>query len=169
MFPDPEHNLHQLEASHPIWSIDEKVDLKSLDPDGRWLWGINFACKTSVVYCPGNLSCFWELMGPDGKAGEDAALQAEIDTCRAIGNNVLAYATNKNLKPKDAIPVDIAQRSREKTLQRGHFAIAKIQHAGGCNVAPRAMVNLMEAVTHSLGMHTANETPLNFIKRPGAL
>ncbi|MEE2780912.1 MAG: DUF4159 domain-containing protein [Planctomycetota bacterium] len=166
MFPDAEHNLHQLEATHPIWSIDEKVDLQSLDPDGRWLWGINFACKTSVVYCPGNLSCFWELMGPDGQTSGDVALQAEIDTCRAIGNNVLAYATNKNLKPKDAIPVDIEQRSREETLQRGHFAIAKIQHAGGCNVAPRAMVNLMEAVTHSLGMHTANETPLISLSDP---
>jgi len=79
---------------------------------------------------------------------------------------VLAYATNKNLKPKDAIPADSENRSREELQQRGHFAIAKLQHAGGCDVAPRAMTNLMEAVAYSLDIHTASETPLISLNDP---
>jgi len=90
IFPEPEYGLHRLEASHPIWSIDEQVDRSHLDQDGRWLWGINFACKTSVVYCPGNLSCYWELAGPTGTgeavAEQGEAVQSEIDTCRALGS-----------------------------------------------------------------------------------
>ena len=153
MFPESDYNLERLAAEHPIWSIDEKVDPKYLAQDGRWLWGINFACKTSVVYCPGNLSCFWELGGlaGTGKSGSEkinTVMQGEIDTCRALGVNVLAYATNKNLKPKDAIPVETPDRNREDPQQRGHFAVAKLQHAGGCDVAPRAMTNLMEAVNY---------------------
>ncbi|MEC7501942.1 MAG: DUF4159 domain-containing protein [Planctomycetota bacterium] len=172
MFPESDYNLERLTAEHPIWSIDEKVDPKYLAQDGRWLWGINFACKTSVVYCPGNLSCFWELGGltGTGKSGSEkinTVMQGEIDTCRALGVNVLAYATNKNLKPKDAIPVETPDRNREDPQQRGHFAVAKLQHAGGCDVAPRAMTNLMEAVNYSLGMQTSNESPLISLNDPG--
>ncbi|MBC21259.1 MAG: hypothetical protein CMJ74_13500 [Planctomycetaceae bacterium] len=165
MFPESDYQLERLTAEHPIWSIDEKVDPQYLDQNGRWLWGINFACKTSVIYCPGNLSCFWELGGLSGTGipglGKSAtAAQGEIDTCRALGVNVLAYATNKNLKPKDAIATDTLDRKRDDTQQRGHFAVAKLQHAGGCDVAPRAVTNLMEAINYSLGMQTSNETPL---------
>ena len=171
MFPESEYGLQRLTADHPIWSIDEKVDPTYLDQDGRWLWGINFACKTSVIYCPGNLSCYWELgglmgTGTPGTRKPTEAIQNEINTCRAVGVNVLAYATNRNLKPKDAIATDTSDRTREEVQQRGHFAVAKLQHAGGCDVAPRAMGNLMQAVNYSLGIQTSSETPLISLTDP---
>ena len=162
IFSEAEYQLRPLDPQHPIWSIDEKVDPDQLDPDGRWLWGINFACKTSVVYCPGNLSCYWELAGVSGGAQHEESVQREIDTCRAIGINVLAYATNRKLKTKDAIPRNLATLQRERALDRGHFAIAKLQHAGGCDAAPRAMTHLMEAVAHSLDIHTADKNAPDF-------
>jgi hypothetical protein len=79
---------------------------------------------------------------------------------------VLAYATNKNLKPKDAIAANSSSRTREDAQQRGHFAVAKLQHAGGCDVAPRALSNLMEAINHSLGIHTSSDTPLIALNDP---
>ena len=171
MFPESDYGLQRLGADHPIWSIDERVDPAYLDQDGRWLWGINFACKTSVIYCPGNLSCYWELAGPTGTGNlgtgkVNEAEKNEIDTCRALGVNILAYATNKNLKPKDAIAADSSSRTREDAQERGHFAVAKLQHAGGCDVAPRALSNLMEAINHSLGIHTSSATPLISLNDP---
>ncbi len=72
----------------------------------------------------------------------------------------------KNLKPKDAIATDTSNRTRDEVQQRGHFAVAKLQHAGGCDVAPRAMKNLMEAINYSLGIHTSSETPLISLNDP---
>ncbi len=171
IFPESDYGLQRLTADHPVWSIDEKVDPTYLDQDGRWLWGINFACKTSVIYCPGNLSCYWELggltgPGMSGKEKTSDTISNEIKTCRALGVNILAYATNKNLKPKDAITTDTDNRTRDEVQQRGHFAVAKLQHAGGCDVAPRAMKNLMEAINYSLGIHTSSETPLISLNDP---
>ena len=167
IFPEPEYPLQPLDPQHPIWSIDEKVDPDHVDPEGRWLWGINFACKTSVVYCPGNLSCYWELATPGEKSAPSDSVQREIDTCRSIGINVLAYATNRKLKPKDAIPSTLARLEAEDNETRGHFAIAKLQHAGGCDAAPRAMTHLMESLAHTLDMHTATEIPLISLQDPG--
>jgi hypothetical protein len=163
IFPEKGYELKKLGAQHPIWSIDERVDpalLDSTSESGRWLWGIDFACKTSVVYCPANLSCHWALDSVRDADTYSKEVQAKIATCRAIGVNVLAYATNRNLKPKDAIPTTLAGARAQGTGQRGHFAIAKLRHAGGCDAAPRAMVNLMDAVATELDIHTATNPKL---------
>ncbi|MFP6669178.1 MAG: DUF4159 domain-containing protein [Pirellulales bacterium] len=158
VFPEKGYELKKLDAQHPIWSIDERVDpalLDSRSDNGRWLWGVDFACKTSVVYCPANLSCYWALDSLRAANTYPQEVRAQIKTCRAIGVNVLAYATNRKLKPKDAIPTTLAGARAQGTGQRGHFAIAKLRHAGGCDAAPRAMVNLMDAVATALDIHTA--------------
>ncbi|MEE3218627.1 MAG: DUF4159 domain-containing protein, partial [Planctomycetota bacterium] len=100
-------------------------------------------------------SCYWALDSLRAANTYPQKVQAQIKTCRAIGVNVLAYATNRKLKPKDAIPTTLAGARAQGTGQRGHFAIAKLRHAGGCDAAPRAMVNLMDAVATALDIHTA--------------
>ena len=68
VFPEPEYKLRLLEAEHPIWYAEEKIDASQLRP----LWGIEFGCRTSVVYVPPDppqnprpaLSCLWELSRP---------------------------------------------------------------------------------------------------------
>ncbi len=52
-----ESPLRPLPPRHPAWYAEEKVDPKFLHEDGRWLWGIDACCRTSVIYCPDNLSC----------------------------------------------------------------------------------------------------------------
>ncbi len=159
VFPEPGYELKPLDPQHPIWSIEERIDPVYVDPDGRWLWGIDFACKTSVVYCPGNLGCYWALDTPRDAKAYSKEIRDEIDACRAIGVNVLAYATNRKLKPKDAIPRKLAASETQESTRRGHFAIAKLRHAGGCDAAPRAMANLMDAVSYALDIRTI-ERPL---------
>ena len=54
---------------------------------------------------PGNprpsLSCLWELSRPGRGQKYAAAVQAQIDAALSLGINVLAYATNRELKTKE--------------------------------------------------------------------
>ena len=64
IFP-PEYKLKLLPPDHPVWRAEEIVP-----PDKqRTLLGIDYGCRTSVIYCPppgpndppNGLSCYWEL------------------------------------------------------------------------------------------------------------
>ena len=62
---EPEYRLHLLRPEHPIWHAEENVARRQQRP----LLGIEFGCRTSVVYAPPDppldprpsLSCLWEL------------------------------------------------------------------------------------------------------------
>jgi len=67
VFPEPEYKLRLLEPEHPIWYAEEKIDPRQLRP----VWGVEFGCRTSVVYLPPDppadprpsLSCLWSCRG----------------------------------------------------------------------------------------------------------
>lgn len=160
VFPEPQLRLEPLEPEHPIWSIEEIPDPKFVNPDGRWLEGINVGCRTSVVYSPGNISCFWELGGSLRATKFAAEVRDEIEACRAVGINVLAYATNRELRDKDSVPRPLVESEEKHPTARGHFAVAKLRHAGGCDAAPRALANLMRSVEGELEIRTVQQPKL---------
>jgi hypothetical protein len=92
MFPEPEHKLHLLPPEHPIWSAEERIDPKYVRP----LWGIEVGCRTSVIYCPENLSCYWELARPFRTKKYGGEVEGAIEAARRLGVNVLAYATTRD-------------------------------------------------------------------------
>ena len=75
VFPEPEYKLQLLEPEHPIWQAEERVPPDQMRP----LWGVEFGCRTSVIYVPPDppgdprpsLSCLWELSRP-GRAKNTA-------------------------------------------------------------------------------------------------
>ena len=69
------------------------------DPE-FWLWGLDACCRTSVVYCPRSLSCYWELAHPYREAEYPKEVKEQIEQVARIGSNVLAYATSRELKEK---------------------------------------------------------------------
>ncbi len=160
-FPEPEYQLRLLPPEHPIWRTEESVDPKYMRP----IYGIDFGCRTSVVYCPPaksgtlrpSLSCLWELSGTgrDMKYAKPVAdhVQAGLST----GVNVLAYATNRELKAKDEVPARLQQKGADDPSDRDRIRIVNLRHPGGCEVAPRALVNLMEAAAVQLEIRTAAE------------
>lgn len=153
VFPEPEYRLRLLEPEHPIWRAEERVDPDHLRP----LWGIEFGCRTSVVYAPPHppsLSCLWDLSHGVSHGGRreqfPKPVQARIAAARAIGINVLAYATNRELKHKDEIPRSLATSRHDGPAGRGRLAIAALRHPGGCNAAPRALINLLDTAATEL-------------------
>ena len=161
VFPEPEYRLKLLPPAHPIWRTEELVAPDQIRP----LWGIDFGCRTSVVYCPPDtsaaprpsLSCLWELSRGGRGQKPSPEVQAQIDAGLSTGINVLAYATNRQLKHKDEIPSQSTKRINGESFRRGTLFIANLRHPGGCSAAPRALVNLMEAVADEIKIPTGIE------------
>ena len=158
IFPEPEYRLHLLDPNHPIWHAEQRIAPDQLRP----LWGIEFGCRTSVVYAPldppgspqPSLSCLWELarMGRD----QDLApsVQRQVDAAVGLGVNILAYATNRELRGKEESFRIATETQQEDPFQRGRLSVAQLRHPGGCNAAPRALTNLMETAGQELRLRT---------------
>jgi Domain of unknown function (DUF4159) len=134
----PESALRLLPPDHPVWFAEEKVNPKYVKP----LYGLDTCCRTAVVYCPENLSCFWELKKP--RRGKELPVEVieQVAAAAAMGANVVAYATNRELKEKlDRPKIAFAAISGDKPRQ-GALLIPKLAHGGGSDDAPNALRNL---------------------------
>ncbi len=161
VFPEPEYRFHLLPPEHPIWRAEEAVDPEYLRP----LLGIEFGCRTSVVYSPADtsarerpsLSCLWELSrgGRDVRYAEE--VRRQIRAAMSIGINVLAYATNRELKFKELSVPRVADKHTGDNVQRGRLSIALLRHPGGCTAAPRALTNLLESAASELKIRVSTE------------
>lgn len=145
LFPDNE--LQPIPPSHPIWYAEQRVDPRYIKP----LYGINSCCRTSVVYCPRNLGCLWELARGKG-ALYPGKVQEEMEAALALGANVLAYATNRELRDKLDAPATTpdAESEQENQILRGSLSIAKLNHGGGADEAPAALSNLLRILGSQL-------------------
>ena len=133
VFPEPEYGLKLLGPEHPIWHAEQPVPANQVHP----LFGVNSGCRTSVVYCPDDLSCLWELARPGQEARLDAGVREQVQGGLAIGINVLAYATNRVLKYKYEIPEVVNGRKHEDRVERAKLYMAKLKHTGDWDSAPR--------------------------------
>jgi hypothetical protein len=161
VFPEREYRLRLLPPEHSIWRAEETVDPAYLRP----LLGIEFGCRTSVVYCPADtsdrawpsLSCLWELSRRGRGLKYADSVEGHIQAGLSIGINVLAYATNRELKPKEMeAPLSVAHES-QSSAQRGILYIVSLRHPGGCSAAPRALANLLEAAAGELKLRVSVE------------
>ncbi len=159
IFP-PEYKLKLLPAEHPVWHAEEIVPPEQQRP----LWGIDYGCRTSVIYCPppepndppNGLSCYWELSSWRPKKYKPSVM-AQIDAANKIGINVLTYATNRELKSKEQNFELSKSKDAQDEFTRGKLYIAKLRHLGGCDTAPGALPHLMEAANRELQMRVSTE------------
>ena len=96
-------------------------------------------------------------------------MQAQIDAALSLGINVLAYATNRELKTKDDFFRQRDRRGPSDRVERGRLDVANLRHPGGCNAAPRALVNLMDAAGRELKIRTHVRPEPARHHRPGAV
>jgi hypothetical protein len=161
LFKDSE--LRKLPPDHAVWYAQERVDPKHLPPDSEfWLWGLDACCRTSVIYCPRSLSCYWELAHPYRESPFPAELKNQIEAVTRIGGNVVAYATNRELKHKLDRP-QIAISNAGGKSPRGALVVPKLVHGGGHDDAASALNNLLLVMEKQLEMR------VDYEKRPIAL
>ncbi|HZZ71382.1 MAG TPA: DUF4159 domain-containing protein [Pirellulales bacterium] len=149
MFPEPEYGLKLLPPEHPIWHAEERIAPELVRP----LYGIDYGCRTCFVYAPpsrpsdppGNLSCYWELGHLDRERDRKypEKIRAQIDAAFAIGINVLAYATNRDPKFKDELLPTLSDDQKQDKTERGKLYVANVRHAGGSDIAPGALPNVL--------------------------
>jgi hypothetical protein len=129
-----------------------------IDPKpARPLWGIDFGCRTSVIYCPEDLSCFWEQASERGSS--DPALASMIENAMNIGTNVLAYATGRELQSRLVTPEVVREDRQDEHVRRGLLQVAKIRHGGTWNAAPTALHNLLVALKEKVNLNVSTEAP----------
>jgi len=171
VFP-PEYQLKLLPPEHPIWRAEEQVPAELQ----RTLLGIDYGCRTSVVYCPppkpgdppGGLSCLWELSSGRNPRYTPAVM-AQIGAANSIGINVLAYATNRELKGREESFKRKVEKNSDDEFSRDKLYIAKLRHAGGCDSAPAALPHLLEAAARELQMRVSTEQRLIEITDPSLM
>jgi hypothetical protein len=146
VFPEQEYKLRLLPPEHPIWRAEEPVDPQYVRP----LWGVDIGCRTSVVFCPADLSCYWELAKVGRRQPLPDKVAAEVAAVSAIGANVMAYATNRELKYKfESFTTQRSQAAADQ-FERGKLYAARLLHPGGCNAAPAALANLLRVAGEQL-------------------
>lgn len=151
LFPDS--TLRLLPAEHPIWFAEREVDPEHLPP----LFGVDACCRTSIVYCPQDLSCRWELDRGPRKTDYPAAVQQEIEAFMAIGANVLAYATNRQLKDKLDRPRILVADASAQPPARGTLVVPNLLHGGGSEDAANALPNLLRVVEAEVDLRLSTD------------
>ncbi len=161
VFPEQEYQLRRAGPEHPLWRVEELVRPES--PYVSRLWTVEYGCRTCVVFSEIDLSCYWELYGQGRTRGLPKVVAGRLADANAVGVNVLAYATNREPKGKEAAFTGTNQLIELNAAgSRGTIQIAKLQHGGGCNDAPGALVNLLRTAAQGdlqLGVST-NEFPV---------
>jgi hypothetical protein len=138
LFPDS--TLRLLPADHPVWFAEQKVDPEFMKP----LYGIDACCRTSVVYCPQDLSCYWELNRGARQTTYPDAVKKQIEASLRIGSNVVTYATNRELRNKLDRPQFAIDSAKGEVLDRGTLRVPKLLHGGGSDDAPQALPNMLQ-------------------------
>ena len=151
LFPDSK--LEALAADHAIWT----AQYKTIGPSKTWpLLGLQACCRTSVVYCPANLSCYWALNRPGIKtAGANPRLLQKIEYCKQAGTNVIAYATGRQLQDKPLN--DTIDKRATSVLSDRALVLPKLLHNGGSDDAPNAWGKILKELSSAEGLEVKTE------------
>lgn len=155
LFPDSQ--LRPLPADHPIWFAESKV---LPNPEETPLEGLNSCCRTSVVYSPKDLGCYWELSRSRESMSYPAEVQKRIERAVAVGTNVLAYATGRELRDRIDIPQPVGADNNTQSVSRNTLYVAKLRHGGGSDDAPSALSNLLAVAREEVGLPASTERRL---------
>ena len=142
LFPGNEMQL--LDQSHPVYSAQYAL---SVNPN-RPLYGMQSSCRTSVIYCPANLSGIWRVNRPSFLEQSPDNVKKQVSYATQLGANVVSYATGRELKDKLDRPKAVTL-SEDAQGQRV-VLVPKLSHSGGDDDAPNAWQNIMRRARYDL-------------------
>jgi len=150
---DGQTELRRLPATHDVYRSEFVFDAEA-PPE---LWGVEFGCRTAIIYAPFDHACRWEKWTRHPPRSRPLAANTQIDKSIKLGTNVIAYATGRELwdtlnRPK------ILTQGDENQLHRGRLTIARLRHTGGWDTAPNALRRLQSAL-ETVGIDAQASTP----------
>ncbi len=152
MFPQGDASLARLPAEHPVFRSEYL-----LNSDGVELWGVDFGCRTSIIYSPDDIGCLWQKWQRHDAPDRNSDLTQRVIRGTRIGVNVLAYATGR--EPPEKFSESTQGRNKDTNrIDRRLLQIAKLRHSGGWDTAPRALSNLLQALNETVGLTASSRS-----------
>ena len=152
MFPQGDASLQRLLGDHPIYRSEYLLNAEQME-----LWGVDFGCRTSIVYSPDDIGCLWQKWMKHELPDRNQGLSQRIIRGTRIGVNVIAYATGRE-PPEKLDDVIIRRKDAAATIERGLLQIGKLRHSGGWDTAPKAVKNLLAALNETVGVAASTQT-----------
>lgn len=150
LLPSDEYRLEKLPATHDIYRSE--FALTENPPE---LWGVDFGCRTAIVYSPFDLGCRWAKWARFDPPGRAVQVTTQIVRSMRLGTNVIAYATGREVHDKLRRQEALA-KVNENQLDRGHLRIGRLRHSGGWDAAPHALRHL-QAALQTVGLEAASD------------
>ncbi len=140
--------LEPLPPTHPVYTAEADVKPDLIAP-GFQLYGVQACCRTAVFFSPTTLTCRWELSDPTGRGrpsadgtGRVATVADSLETAARLGQNVIAYATGRELKDKLDSRL-VIRSSAASESRRGVIRIGRLAIDAGAEEARRALPNFV--------------------------
>ncbi len=146
LYPNGEARLERLPPSHDIFRAEYPLDGEFIE-----LYGVDFGCRTAIVYAPDDYACLWDKWLPYDPPKRDPRLTPQLQKAMRIGVNVIAYATGREAPNKLETPELLADDTTDQ-IERGLLQIAKLRHEGGWDTAPQALRHLLVALNRKVGL-----------------
>lgn len=138
----PNSPIERLPPEHPVWFAEGRV-LPARLGEKYWLYGVQACCRTAVFYSPQSLACRWEVSDPTGQREiASAAVRAETAAALQLGQNIIAYATGRELKEKletKSILLDEIDSGQPRNV----LQVPRLDLQAGSEDARRALPNLL--------------------------
>jgi hypothetical protein len=151
---DGQHELRKLPPTHDVYRSEHVFSPDDSPPE---LWGVDFGCRTAIIYAPYDHACRWNKWMKHDPPNRPAAAKTQIDKSMKLGVNVIAYATGRELKDKLDRP-EVLSPAELNRMSRGRLTIARLRHTGGWDTAPNALQRLQSALG-TVGIEAAPQTP----------
>ena len=153
MFPKGDYQLRKLDKSHDVYRSETPF---LVDPPE--LWGVDFGCRTAIMYAPYDHACRWDKWMRNDSARNNNEIRAQIGKSILLGVNVVAYATNRELRDKLQRPTSVIALSDSES--RGQLRIGRLKHTGGWNTAASAVTNLGRALQEKARVAVTSDSPV---------
>ncbi|MBD3672665.1 MAG: DUF4159 domain-containing protein [Planctomycetaceae bacterium] len=146
LYPEEAGLFKRLTADHPVYRSEFL-----LSDEAHELWGIDFGCRTPIIYSPDDLGCFWDRWSVIDPPDRTALGRQQIERQMQLGTNIVAYVTGR--EPADKLESQERADSDNplEAIERGFLQIAKLRHEGGWDTAPMALRNLLKALNDQVG------------------
>lgn len=148
-----QHQLVKLSETHDVYRSEFKFE-EGAHPE---LWGVDFGCRTAIIYAPYDHACRWNKWAINDPVDRLPQVKTQIDKSLKLGTNVIAYATGRELLDKLERP-KILSAGDTNQMNRGRLTIARLRHNGGWDTAPNALSRLQVAL-ETVGIEAASQTP----------
>jgi hypothetical protein len=137
----PDSPLQPLPPDHPLWYAEHRVNTDAIRIDD-WIEGVQACCRTPIFYAPRSLSCRWRHGDRLFRRGDEpVSMRQEIEQSIRIGENLIAYATGREL-PDKLQQRTIVSGVSQSELKRGVIRLASVSTDPAGEQTRRALPNL---------------------------